>query len=135
MKLIFCVEKSNGTMLFGKRQTSDKALTEHLLQIIGGSKLWVSKYSSELFKAAKNLIADDNYKDKAGIADYCFIEDKEYNLDSANEIILCRWNRKYPSDTFLNIDRICELFEKVSAENIVGSSHEKITIERYVRSK
>lgn len=133
MKLIFCVEKNNGIMFFGKRQTKDRLLNKHLLEIIGDSKLWVSSYSAELFEEAENVTIDDNYIEKAYVNDYCFVEDKGFNLDATNEIILCNWNREYPADKFFEIDLSNNCFKKESTENIVGSSHKKITIERYVR--
>lgn len=131
MKLIFCLEKNKGTMFLGKRQSKDRVLNERLLQIVGNSKLWVSEYSSELFELSDSLVIDNDYKNKAESNDYCFVEDKGYVLSSVDEIILCFWNRKYPSDQFFDIDLKGNSFKKVSTENIVGSSHDKITIEIY----
>ena len=131
MKLIFCLEKNKGTMFLGKRQSKDRVLNERLLQIVGNSKLWVSEYSSELFEPSGSLVIDNDYKNKAEHNDYCFIEDKGYDLRYVDEIILCFWNRKYPSDQFFDIDLKGNSFKKVSTENIMGSSHDKITIETY----
>lgn len=131
MKLIFCLEKNKGTMFLGKRQSKDRVLNERLLQIVGNSKLWVSEYSSELFEPSESLVIDNDYKNKAERNDYCFVENKGYDLSYVDEIILCLWNRKYPSDQFFDIDLKGNSFKKVSTENIVGSSHDKITIETY----
>lgn len=131
MKLIFCLEKNKGTMFLGKRQSKDRVLNERLLQIVGNSKLWVSEYSSELFEPPESLVIDNDYKNKAERNDYCFVEDKGYDLSYVDEIILCLWNRRYPSDQFFDIDIKGNSFKKVSTENIVGSSHDKITIETY----
>ena len=131
MKLIFCLEKNKGTMFLGKRQSKDRVLNQRLLQIVGNSKLWVSEYSSEMFELSDSLVIDNDYKNKAEVNDYCFVEDKGYELSCVDEIILCFWNRKYPSDQFFDIDLKGNSFKKVSTENIVGSSHDKITIEIY----
>ncbi len=130
MKLIFCVEKSKGIMFFGKRVSKDSVLNKRLLEIIGTDKLWVSEYSSSLFE---NATVDNDYVAKAAEGDYCFVEDRGYSLESTNEIILCHWNRKYPADKFFDIDLAASGFKRVSHENIVGSSHDKITIEIYKR--
>ncbi len=130
MKLIFCIEKSKGIMFFGKRVSKDALLNDRLLEIIGDNRLWVSDYSASLFKGAT---VDNDYSAKAGEGDYCFIEDRGYNLENTNEIILCHWNRKYPADKFFDIDLAANGFKKASSEDIVGSSHDKITIETYKR--
>ncbi len=133
MKLIFCIEKGNGMMFFGKRLSKDGVLNQKLLKIVNGTPLWVSKYSAPLFEGADNVIVDNGYPERAGENDYCFVEDCGYCLEKANEIILCNFNRKYPADKFFDIDLTASGFKKVSSENIVGSSHEKITLEIYNR--
>ena len=90
-----------------------------------------SLLSSELFEPSESLVIDNDYKNKAERNDYCFVEDKGYDLSYVDEIILCLWNRRYPSDQFFDIDIKGNSFKKVSTENIVGSSHDKITIETY----
>ena len=133
MKLIFCVDKKNGVMFFGKRQSQDVVLREWIITHTAGSKLWMSNYSSDQFSDLSGYITDDNYAAKAESNDYCFIEDKGFNLESADEIILCHWNRQYPADMFFDIDLKANGFKKISREDIIGSSHDKITIEIYKR--
>ena len=133
MKLIFCIDKNNGMLVFGKRQSQDQVLREWLINHTRDSKLWMSEYSAQQFAGLSGYVADDNYLDKAKADDYCFIEDKGYNLDSTNEIILCHWNRRYQADKFFCIDLNANGFKKVKSEDITGSSHEKITIEIYKR--
>lgn len=122
-----------GLMLFGKRQSQDKVLREWIYNHTCGSKLWMSRYSAKQFTESDCFIIDDDYVYKADVDDYCFIEDKGYYLEKANEIILCKWNRKYPADKFLDIDLKSSGFEKFASQDIVGSSHDKITIETYKR--
>ena len=52
---------------------------------------------------------------------------------SANEIVLCKWNRHYPADKFFDTDLKALGFKKVKTEDIAGTSHGKITIETYRR--
>ncbi|MBO4694282.1 MAG: ribonuclease Z [Clostridia bacterium] len=133
MKLIFCVDKKNGIMFFGKRQSQDSVLRKWIIAHTADSKLWMSNYSAEQFSDLSGYIADDDYNAKAGKDDYCFVENNNYNLENVNEIIICRWKRQYPADLFFNIDLKANGFRNVRSEDIVGSSHDKITIEIYKR--
>lgn len=131
MKLIFCLSKDKGMMFFGKRQSKDAVLNEWILNHIGSSQLWMSSYSGKMFGANDKIIIDDDYVNKAAADDYCFIEDKPYSLEKASEIIICNWNRAYPGDVKFTADLKADGFKKVESVDIVGSSHEKITIEMY----
>lgn len=129
MKLIICLEKNKGMMFVGKRHSQDRELRRKLIEITAGHKLWMSTYSAKQFAEYSSIIVDDDYMSKAQSDDYCFVEDKGYSVDGVSEIVLCHWNRKYPSDKFFEIDLKKEGFKKESTEDIKGSSHEKITIE------
>lgn len=131
MKLIFCIDDKNGMMFFGKRQSQDNILRKWIIEHTAGSRLWMSSYSAKQFNDQTCYVVDDNYMINASIGDYCFIEDKGYNLETVSEIILCKWNRKYQADIAFSIDLKANGFRKVSSEDIRGSSHDKITIETY----
>ncbi len=131
MKLIFCIDKNKGMMFFGKRQAKDSELRKWILNHVQGNRLWMSNYSAKQFSDVQGFVADDEYMSKASVDDYCFIEDKGYSLENASEIILCHWNRKYQADVFFDVDLKVNGFKKVESVDIVGSSHEKITIETY----
>ena len=131
MKLIFCIDDKNGMMFFGKRQSQDSLLRKWIIEHTAGSRLWMSLYSAKQFNDQTGYVVDDNYMINASIGDYCFIEDKGYNLETVSEIILCKWNRKYQADIAFSIDLKANGFRKVSSEDIRGSSHDKITLETY----
>lgn len=131
MKLIFCIDNNYGMMFLNKRQSQDSILRKWIVKHTAGSKLWMSSYSAKQFASLSGFIVDDNYAKSAAEGDYCFVEDKEYILSNVSEIILCRWNRDYPADRFLELD--LEKFELTDSVDIVGSSHDKITIEIYTR--
>ena len=131
MKLIFCIDDKKGVMFFGKRQSQDSVLREWIINHTAGNKLWMSNYSAKQFKDFAGFTVDDSYLEKATAGDYCFVEDKGYALDGVSEIILCHWNRKYQADKFFDIDMKAEGFKKTESVEIVGSSHDKITIETY----
>lgn len=133
MKIILCVDKSMGMMFFGRRQSQDRILREWIHNHTAGYNLWMSQYSARQFQDQPDFLCDDDYSQKAGADDYCFVEDKGFDLWNVSEIILCHWNRKYQSDLKFTVDLKANGFRKVNSENIQGSSHDKITIETYRR--
>jgi len=133
MKLIFCVDDKGGMLLFGKRQSRDSALIKKLTLLADGAYIWMNEYSAKLFGGCDTVRVDNDYLAKAGKDDYCFIENGGYTLDGVDGIYICRWNRSYPADTFLDIDLHAGGFELLSSEDIVGTSHDMITVEKYVR--
>lgn len=126
MTLIFCIDDDGGMLFGGRRQSRDRVLNEYIQNLIGESPLWVTPYTAKLFPAGKPLSDCDG-------TGYYFVEDGAYDLARAEEVILCRWNRRYPGDVFLDVDAVKAGFRKVSTEEPAGSSHEKITIETYRR--
>ena len=91
----------------------------------------MSEYSAKQFEANDNIIVSNNYLEKATKNDFCFIEDGEFCVDSASEITIYRWNRHYPSDKHFDVELKAEGFVLYHSEDFEGSSHEKITEEKY----
>ena len=126
MTLIFCIDDGGGMLFGGKRQSRDRVLNQYLLSRIGDAPLWVTPYSAALFPTGRSMEICDG-------EGYAFIEDSPYDLTQAEEVILCRWNRRYPGDTVFDETALKELFKKIHTEELEGSSHKKITIETYRR--
>ena len=135
MKWIFCIDDKGGMMFFGRRQSRDRILCEYLLELVGASPLWMSAYSAKLFGDVPAIRADGAYMEKAEEDDYCLVEDGPYDLLRGIEVVLCHWNRHYPADRFLDVALLKKEFQCVQSTEIVGSSHEKITIEHYRRKE
>lgn len=135
MRLIFCIDKSGGMLLFGKRQSKDGNLRRYILNEIADTKLYMNRYSYGQFEEddGGKIVVDDDYASKAGADDYCFVENGAYDPADADRIILCKWNRKYPGDVFFAADLKKLGFKKISVADVKGSSHEKITVETYER--
>ena len=128
MKLIVCLDDNNGMMFNKRRQSRDKVLVENILEVCKGEKLYTNEYSLKIFPENTVEIFDDI--ENIGNS-FCFAEDFAVNEENVEEIIVYKWNRLYPADTYFNIDLAgWNLTEAVDFE---GSSHEKITRERYVR--
>ena len=131
MHLIFCIDEKDGLQFCGRRLSRDSKLNEHMLGLASGTELWMSPYSGKLFSGESVRIAPD-YQTKAREGDYCFFEElpaKEvYNR--CESIILYHWNRSYPA-TVRFPRELLKGMHLAETEEFSGSSHEKITMERY----
>ena len=128
MKLIVCLDDNNGMMFNKRRQSRDRVLIENALEFCKGEKLYTNEYSAKLFP--ENTVEIFENIEQIGNS-FCFAEDFNVNEEYVGEIIVYKWNRVYPADTYFNIDlKNWNLIESVDFE---GSSHEKITREIYRR--
>lgn len=137
MILIVCIDKKNGMLFNNRRQSSDEILNCYIIKKIKNSKLWINDFSKDIFEKfnLENIIIDNDFYQKAGIDEYCFVENipVEKIKDNINKIILYNWNRDYPADQYFNI---CLDDWKLESENeFSGKSHERITEKVYIRGK
>ena len=137
MILIVAVDEDKGMMFNRRRQSKDRVLRERILSLAKGGKLWMNAYTRRQFleDAQGEIIVDEKFLEKAGFGDYCFLENipaSPYE-DRIEKIILFLWNRKYPSDTWFDIDLEGGGWKLSETREFSGSSHEKITEEVYVR--
>ena len=119
MILIVCVDDNKGMMFNHRRQSQDRVLRRHILDRVGDAKLWMNGYSAKMFEkdeseqVRKCLIVDEDFLKKAAKGEYCFAESDPCGKDM------------FPVD--LSGWKLVETVE------FPGSSHEKITEERYER--
>ena len=135
MIVMLCVDDKNGMLFNRRRQSKDRVLQQHVLALAGSRRLFMSTYSRKQFTdtGSAEIIVDEAYLEKAEAGDYCFAEDGDVvsHADRIEKIILFRWNRNYPADTFFTLDLSGYILEKT--EDFAGNSHEKITKEIYRR--
>ena len=132
MYLISVIDDRNGMMFNKRRQSRDRVLCEKILSLAKDGKLLMNTYSSGLFKDAENkIIVDDDFLQKAEKGDYCFCENCLPDEKDVEKITLFKWNRKYPGDYYFNIDLTA--WNLTETEEFAGYSHEKITMEEYIR--
>ena len=134
MKLVVCLDENNGIRFFCKREGQDELQRKNLFELIGNAKLFLTKYSYDLYKDFEfNFeIIDENTEI---VEDSVFLYEGEFLerfLPYVDEIIVYFWNRDYPFDEtfeeFLNDDwKAREIFE------FKGKSHEKITRKIFVK--
>lgn len=129
MILAICVDDKLGIRFGGRRQSKDRALRQRLMELSGGS-LRMSEYSARQFE--QDIYSGNDYLSGAQPGDWCFAEDNEFEgfADSIEKIVLFRWNRVYPADEHF---RFPGKWELEHAEDFPGSSHERLTMEVYIK--
>ena len=132
MHLIFCVDEKDGLSFCGRRLSRDREVYAHILRICEGHLLWTAPSSATLF-CDGSVVADTDFLMKASQGDYCFVENplQTEAISGLESVILYHWNRHYPSTekfsrSLLDGMRLIETVE------FPGSSHDNITMERYV---
>ncbi len=150
MNLIVTLDDEGGMMFNHRRQSRDRVLCARLLALVGSSRLFMNRYTAGLFTGGRScvevasgespgatlpagvMVADD-FLSLAGKGDFCFVEDAPLNGidDRVETVYIFRWNRVYPSDQRLPFD--LSSWRMTVVDEFSGSSHEKITLERYDR--
>lgn len=139
MNILICIDDNNGMLFNGRRQSRDKILLEDMLTAVAesGSRLWIAPFSEKLLKPYMEnrpfITVDEDYLEKAEEQDFCFVEAEPLNAwqDKITTVILYRWNRVYPADTYFDID--LSGWQLVSTGEFSGASHDLITKEVYTR--
>ena len=133
MIVAVCLDVSGGMMFHGRRQSRDRAVADRLTQICAGKKLWMNLYSKGLYGSlcGMEIAADPAYLERAKAGEYCLVESDRLApyLEKIEKLIVFWWNRKYPSDVWLDLD-LAE-WEIIERREFCGSSHDKITEEVY----
>jgi hypothetical protein len=135
MILIFTLDDQNGTNLTGKRQSRDRIVGEKIIALAKGH-LHILEKTTSFFK--HNDMSDVPcviFSDLWHLPnDAVFFAEEvvpQELMEQAEKIYVFRWNRQYPS---LTKDRVnLELFNKTIIEEFPGYSHEKITLEEYIK--
>ena len=135
MTIIVAIDDQNGMMFNNRRQSQDSILRKRILSVSKGHTLWMNEYSAKQFASENDssIIVDNDFLKKAKSEDYCFVENTDVlpYLERVDSIVIYKWNRVYPGDVFFTVP-MTEWTMK-STSNFVGSSHEKITEEMYVK--
>lgn len=131
---IVCIDDDMGLIFNKRRQSKDSELRKWILTFTDGKKLFMDSYTHGQFadEPQEQLIVSDDYLSEMNDGDICFTEKNSAALPADCDYIVCRWNRRYPSDLKLSADPAAYHIELLA--EITGSSHEKITIEHWTYS-
>lgn len=136
MKLIVCLDDNNAMAFNHRRQSKDSVLRDRIIGLVGQNILRMSGYSEKQFSFRPSRVyVGDDYLQSAGENDYCFAETDDVTpyIAKAGEVVVFRWNRRYPADLYFPMDMLKSGFQRKSVSEFVGSSHERITQEVYCR--
>lgn len=135
MRVFVCIDDKNGTMFARRRQSQDSVLREYMLDFTKESKFYLSAYTATQFKNhdCGNVVVGDDLFEKATSEDFCFAEEMPLAkfADKIQTIYICKWNRTYPSDKKFDLD--LNGFVRKEVKDIKGKSHDKITIEEWIK--
>ena len=135
MILIAATDDTNGLTFNRRRQSQDSILREQILRLCGEKPLWVNAYTAGQFspEQAEKLVIAEDFLERAGEGDFCFLENMPASPYTAKmeQVILFRWNRKYPADLYFDLPLTEPEWILETKEDFAGSSHEKITKEVY----
>ena len=130
MKVIVCIDDNKGMLFNARRQSRDRAVIEDIMS--ESEKVWIHTFSEKLFEEYEDeMTVDDEVLKKAGKGEFCFVENqalKSYE-DEIEQLIVYKWNRKYPADFRLDLE--LDKWQLMEESEFEGSSHEKITKEVY----
>ncbi len=134
MIVMVCLDDSNGMMFNHRRQSRDQAVIDDM--VFMSRKLFMKEYSAKLFtdqELEPGIIASE-FLQQAQEGDFCFVEDMNVlpYYAKIEQIIIYRWNRKYPADLYFDIT-LEKDWELVEVKEFVGTSHEKISKEIYLK--
>ena len=135
MTVIVCLDNVNGMMFNHRRQSRDANVVKDILNTIKGTSLLIAPYSEPLFSQAECSVSiSDSFLTDADANDYCFVENTSVAKfkEKISKLIIYKWNRDYPSDFYFDIDYAND-YKLETTLDFVGTSHEKITKEVYVR--
>ena len=124
MTVIITLDAKNGLSLFGKRLSKDRKLNEEILDSFG--RIYASPYTAAMFAAGDAVTSPipESLPHDAAV----FIETDEIP-DSADTLIVYRWNRRYPSDRKYVPEE--HSWHLISSSDFLGCSHDMITKEVY----
>lgn len=135
--MILCVTVDNnmGMTFNNRRQSQDKLLRNYLIEMTRKSRLWINNYTAQQFEVPLegHIQVDDNFLNKAKEGDFCFVENLKVSQyqNRIKKIILFKWNRVYPADTYFDIPLTKDSWELTSVIEFEGNSHKKITKEEW----
>ena len=127
MILLACVDEALGMSFLGRRVSRDSAVTARILSLAAGKTLLATPYSARLLGEAARYEASPASVAAAG--DLVFLENEAVPTEGVEKIFLFRWHRAYPSDLAFPLAAFS--LRLVSKEELVGTSHEIITLEEY----
>lgn len=135
MILAFCIDDQGGLAFNHRRQSRDRALVADLLAEAGARPVFCLPYSAGLFDPGTVTVVDAPGAVSADGILFLENADPAVYIPHAEELLLYRWNRLYPADLTLRGKPVQWGYRLQDTMDFAGTSHEKITRERYVKKE
>ena len=136
MTVIVCISDGGGMTFNKRRQSRDAEIIRDIEGLASDGAFFISDFSESLFSESEiSAIAVSEPLACAKGGDIVFIENSgiaEYK-EKISRLVIYRWNRKYPADTYLDINPEKEGMSLTASVDFAGKSHEKITREIWER--
>lgn len=133
MKLILFLDERDGMLFCGRRQSQDRVAREYILKLSGDARLLMNEFSAKQFKEGGDVTVTSDPQKAASGDDFVLIENLPLSMAGVDTVYLFLWNRHYPSDVCFDRALLAG-FTLTHTDEFAGSSHEKITVERYEKS-
>jgi hypothetical protein len=130
------VDDRGGMLFHGRRQSRDREALADFARLTAGRRVWTDGFSAPLLaQGGLAPTADEAFLARCGAGEYCFVEDRPLLpwAERLEGLVLYRWNRAYPGDFFLDADPAALGLVLAERTEFSGSSHPRITRERYER--
>ena len=125
MIAIFMLDDRKGMMFNHRRQSRDRQVIQRILQLAEGRIIRMSPYTATLFEGESSdahVISSSHFYEEAGDNDFCIFEETlPDEIGQIKEMII------------FNVDLENGTWFRERAEEFQGTSHEKITMEHYIR--
>ena len=135
MTLFLCLDDRNGMRFNNRRQSRDRSVLEDIAAQLT-APLFIDSLSERMIARHEipYAIAPEDASQLPEQAQY-FVEfrDPALFLKRADRVVLYRWNRLYPADTYLEVSLLEEGFSLIETREFPGHSHETITREVYAK--
>ena len=136
MIVMVCLDDKNGMMFNHRRQSQDRLLRQHILELAEGRVLRMNPYSARQFEEAElaNVVVSEGFLTEGSEGEYCFVENEALlpYEEKMERLIVFRWNKTYPADLCLDL-KLDSVWKLTGREEFQGYSHDVITMEVYER--
>lgn len=136
MRVVVCISNGGGMMFNKRRQSRDAELIENLSLLVGDGTVYTNDFSAPLFEGSSlSVLSVSSPLECAGEDDTVFAENislKE-KKDKISSLVIYKWNRRYPSDKYLDVSPEELGMRLADTLDFAGKSHEKITRETWNR--
>ena len=135
MTVFVCLDDISGMTFGGRRQSRDSRVIADVFAECGSKPLFISPFSEKLMSESGSVRVKRNPLSAAGTGDFCFIEDRgiSRHLKKIKKLVIYHWNERYPTDFSFDTDPLAAGFTLRESIDFVGTSHDKITKEIYVK--